>query len=91
MAVQSLERAPVGRSRNLLISLGTRAVPRDGNKTPFYVEPIKGTLTIQAPEGLKLFSNGILAQMKELPVTYSGGRYTIQLDGKQVSNWLFLR
>lgn len=91
VAVQSLDRTPVGRSRNLLISLGTRAVPKDGNKTPFYVEPLEGTLTIQAPQGLKLFTRGILAQMKELPVTYSGGRYTIQLDGTQMSNWLFLR
>ncbi|OEC35038.1 hypothetical protein SAMN05216600_11318 [Pseudomonas cuatrocienegasensis] len=91
VAVQSMDSTPVGQSRNLLISLGTRAVPRDGKKTPFYVEPLEGTLTLQAPEGLKLFTPGILAQMKELPVTYSDGRYTIKLDDRQMSNWLFLR
>lgn len=91
VAVQSLDGAAIAQSRNLLISLGTRAVPRDGNKTPFYVEPLDGTLTIQAPQGLKLFTHGILAQLKELPVTYRDGRYQIRLDGTQMSNWLFLR
>lgn len=91
VAVQSLDGVPVSQSRNLLISLGTRAIPKDGNKTPFYVEPLDGTLTIQAPQGLKLYTHGILAQLKEVPVTYQDGRYTIKLDGAQASNWLFLK
>ena len=91
VAVQSLDGAPVSQSRNLLISLGTRAIPKDGNKTPFYVEPLDGTLTIQAPSGLKLYTHGILAQLKEVPVVYQDGRYAIKLDGAQASNWLFLK
>ncbi len=91
VVVQSLDGAPVIQSRNLLISLGTRAIPKDGNKTPFYVEPLDGTLTIQAPPGLKLYTHGILAQLKEVPVIYQDGRYAIKLDGTQASNWLFLK
>jgi hypothetical protein len=91
VVVQSLDDAPLGRSQDLLISLGTRAVPQDGDKIPFYVEPLEGTLTIQAPQGLTLFTHGILRQMKKLPATYVDGRYTIKFDGLQASNWLFLK
>jgi hypothetical protein len=91
VAVQSLDDAPLGRSQDLLISLGTRAVPQDGDKIPFYVEPLEGTLTIQAPQGLTLFTHGLLRQMKKLPATYLDGRYTIKFDGLQASNWLFLK
>ncbi|MDI3271759.1 glycosyl hydrolase family 5 [Pseudomonas sp. AL03] len=91
VVVQSLDDAPVGRSHDLLISLGTRAIPQDDKKIPFYVEPLEGTLTIQAPQGLTLFTHGILGQMKKLPATYLDGRYTIKFDGLQASNWLFLK
>lgn len=91
VVVQSLDGAPVAQSQDLLISLSARAVPRDSRKTPFYVEPLEGMLTIKAPQGLKLFTQGILAQIKELPVTYLDGRYMITLDGAQMSNWLFLK
>lgn len=91
VVVQSLDDAPLSRSQDLLISLGTRAVPQDDDKIPFYVEPLEGTLTIQAPQGLTLFTQGILGQMKKLPATYLDGRYTIKFDGLQASNWLFLK
>lgn len=91
VAVQSLDEAPLKQSRHLLISLGTRAIPKDDNKTPFYIEPLEGTLTIKAPQGLKLFAHDILAHLTELPVTYQNGRYTITLDGTRMSNWLFLK
>ena len=91
VAVQSLDDSPLGQSQDLMISLGSRAIPQDGDKIPFYVEPLEGTLTIQAPQGLTLFTHGILRQMKKLPATYLDGRYTIKLDGLQASNWLFLK
>ncbi|GLU36639.1 cellulase family glycosylhydrolase [Pseudomonas sp. NBRC 100443] len=91
VVVQSLDGAPFGQSKQLLISLGTRAVPRDGKSTPFHVEPIEGTLIIKAPPGLRLFSQGSHAPPKELPAPYHDGRYAIQLDGRQMSNWLFLK
>ncbi|MBM6447116.1 MULTISPECIES: glycosyl hydrolase family 5 [Pseudomonas] len=91
VVVQSLDEAPLGRSQNLMISLGTRAIPQDNDKTPFYVEPLEGTLTLQAPQGLTLFTQGIMGQMKKLPATYADGHYKINFDGLQASNWLFLR
>jgi hypothetical protein len=91
VVVQSLDDSPLSRSQDLLISLGTRATPQDDDKIPFYVEPLEGTLTIQAPHGLTLFTHGILGQMKKLPATYLDGRYTIKFDGLQASNWLFLK
>ncbi|EUB75409.1 hypothetical protein PMI27_001585 [Pseudomonas sp. GM41(2012)] len=91
VVVQSLDDSPLSRSQDLLISLGTRAIPQDDDKIPFYVEPLEGTLTIQAPQGLTLVTHGILGQMKKLPATYLDGRYTIKFDGLQASNWLFLK
>jgi hypothetical protein len=91
VAVQSLEDAPIAQAKSLLISLGARAVPREGNKTPFYVEPVEGQLTIRAPQGLKLYKQTVLQQMREVPVTYKEGHYTIMLDSSLRTNWLFLK
>ncbi len=91
VVVQSLDAAPVGRSQDLLISLGTRAIPKDDDKTPFYVEPLEGTLSIQGPPGLTLYTQGTQAQLKKVPATYVDGRYTIKFDGVQAFNWLFLK
>ena len=55
VAVQSLDDVPILQSKQILISLGARAVPKDGNKTPFHVEPVEGKLSIKAPKGLKLY------------------------------------
>ncbi|MBK5008104.1 cellulase family glycosylhydrolase [Pseudomonas sp. S32] len=91
VAVQSLDGAPLGKSRSLLLSLGTRAVPKADDKTPFYVEPLKADLSIKAPAGLKLFARDAQAQLKPLPASYKDGRYRITLDGSYMSNWLFLK
>lgn len=91
VAVQSLDSEPIGQSKNLLVSLGARAVPQAGNKTPFHVEPVEGQLTIRAPKGLKLYKRGVLQESKEVPVTYRDGQYTIRLDDTLRTNWLFLR
>ncbi|MNG72667.1 hypothetical protein D3C79_310960 [compost metagenome] len=91
VVVQSLDAKPFSQSRSLLVSVGTRAIPRPDDKIPFHVEPLEGTLTIKAPAGLKLFSRNAQAQEKQLPVTYQDGRYSITFDGQQMSNWLFLK
>lgn len=91
MVVQSLDNAPLAQSQSLLISLGSRAIPRGNNKTPFYIEPLQGELTINAPKGLKLYTHDILSRLKELPVIYQNGRYIIKLDGTWMSSWLFLK
>ncbi|MNP45800.1 hypothetical protein D3C76_1397520 [compost metagenome] len=81
----------MGQSRELLVSLGTRALPKADYKTPFNVEPLAGSLTIKAPAGLKLFARDAQAQLKALPATYQGGQYHISFDGQYMSNWLFLK
>ena len=91
VAVQSLEDAPIAQAKRLLISLGARAVPKEGNKTPFHVEPVEGQLTIRAPKGLKLYKQAVLQQMKEVPVAYKDGRYVVTLDDSLRTSWLFLR
>ncbi|MGV8919511.1 MAG: glycosyl hydrolase family 5 [Pseudomonas sp.] len=91
VVVQSLDAMPFAQSQNLMISLGSRAIPKDDGKTPFYIEPLEGTLTIKAAQGLKLFTYGPPSQMKELSAPYKDGRYTITLDGRQMANWLFLK
>jgi hypothetical protein len=91
VAVQSLENAPIAQAKRLLISLGARALPKEGNKTPFNVEPVDGQLTIRAPKGLKLYKQAAFQQMKEVPVGYKDGRYVVTLDGSLRTSWLFLR
>lgn len=91
IAVQSLDGVVLGQSRNLLVSLGTRAVPQPGENTRFHVEPLKAQLSIKAPAGLKLFARDAQAQLKPLPASYRDGRYHINLDGTYMSNWLFLK
>lgn len=91
VVVQSLDGQPLGQSRELLVSLGTRAVPKADANTPFNVEPLAGSLTIKAPAGLKLFAREAPAQLKALPVAYQDGHYRITFDGQYMSNWLFLK
>ncbi|MEN4826639.1 glycosyl hydrolase family 5 [Pseudomonas sp. P39-UII1] len=91
VAVQSLDAKPLGQSRNLLISLGSRAVPRPDDMTPFHVEPLEGGLSIKAPAGLKLYSRTADGQEKTLAANYQDGRYLITFDGQNMTNWLFLK
>ncbi|KIY40454.1 glycosyl hydrolase family 5 [Pseudomonas sp. 10-1B] len=91
VVVQSLDGKPLGQSRELLLSLGTRAEPKADYKTPFNVEPLAGSLSIKAPAGLKLFARDAQAQLKALPAAYKDGHYLITFDGKYMSNWLFLK
>lgn len=91
VAMQSLDGKPLGQSRELLLSLGTRAMPKADDKTPFNVEPFEGSLTIKAPAGLKLFAHDAQIQLKPLPATYKDGHYVITFDSNYMSNWLFLK
>ena len=91
VAVQSLDHVPVSQSKHILISLGARAVPQDGNRTPFHVEPVEGKLSIKAPKGLKLYKQVESQEMQEVRSIYDSGRYVITLDNSLKTNWLFLR
>lgn len=90
VAVQSLDDAALGKSGNLMISIGTRSQPQPGNKTPFLVEPLAGTIEVLAPAGLKAYRNGPFNQWIELPAQYGNGSYRIRLDGKLPVQWIAL-
>ena len=71
-----------------------RSQPQPGNKTPFVVEPLQGTIQIKAPPGLTASRNGPMNRMVPLDtgtVQYANGAYTLQLDGKQSVQWVELK
>ncbi|HJW27330.1 MAG TPA: cellulase family glycosylhydrolase [Rhodocyclaceae bacterium] len=90
VAVQALDGQPISTSRNLMVSLGARAVPVN-NQMPYYAEPVTGRVTVRAPSGMKLYKRGTDGVEKELPVTYSNGVYTLNLDTTLHTYWLFLK
>jgi Subtilase family len=89
VAVQSLDGKNIGESRSVLISLGSRSIPRSDNQLPFYSEPVIGRLTIRGEEGLRLYVKGPAA--REVPISYENGRYQINLDRNLGSYWLLLQ
>ena len=105
VAVQSLTSRPIAESRDIMISLGARSMPRSPRKLPFRSEPLAGSLTIRAPGGLRLYSGrdsaaqgspfryspDMNAKARELRVAREGGRYVIDLAAAAGTNWLFLR
>ena len=88
--MQSLSVAPLGQSREVLISLAARSILPNGSRLPYRSEPVEGEIVVQAPAGLRLFAaNGDNAR-RELPVAYRDGRYHIRLDASVASYWLVL-
>lgn len=91
VAIQSLDQAPIERSRHILVSIATRSLPQTANRPPFIVEPVAGSLRIKAPAGLRMYRNGALNQWVEWPAPYADGHYTVVLDGTRSVLWLMLR
>lgn len=91
IAVQSLDGLAIAQSRNLMISLGSRALPKGKNQVPFNVEPLEGELKIHASKGLKLSKRDAQQQVKDISMSYRDGTYTIKLDRTLQTSWLFLR
>jgi hypothetical protein len=90
IAVQSIDDAPINKSKNIMISLAARSLPETEDHLPFLSEPVEGSLLIKAPKGLKLFKQSGKQQKKEIPVLYNNGQYTINLDKSLGTYWLFL-
>ncbi len=76
-----------------MISLGARSIPKSASQLPFHSEPVAGSLTIRARQGLKLTALSGPAQNggHEIPTTYQNGRYHIMLEPKLGTYWLQLR
>jgi len=90
VVVQSIDGKPLGQARRMLVSLGTRAVPKADDKIPFNVEPFVGRLAIKAPPGLKLTRRDRAGRPQVLPAGYSDGYYRVTFDASMMANWLFL-
>ena len=91
VAVQSLDNVPIAQSRSLLISLGTRSVPKGNRQLPFHVEPFVGEIKIRAPKGLRLSARDMNQQLKDVSAGYRDGVYTVPLDGSLQTSWLLMR
>ena len=92
VAVQSVDGAPLGQARRLMISLGARAVPASSKSLPYYAEPVEGTLAIAAPAGLSLYVwDAAAAKARRQAVAFKDGRYLLTLDRKLASRWLTLQ
>ncbi|MCC7074748.1 MAG: glycosyl hydrolase family 5 [Deltaproteobacteria bacterium] len=91
VAVQSLDEDPLGSSRNLMVSLGARALPHEERRAPFFVEPVEGELRVRAPPGLSVFRHDEQQRLVPVPASYSDGSYALRLDGTLRTQWLFLR
>ena len=91
VAVQSLDGSPVAQSKDIMISLGTRAIPKSNRQLPFNVEQLEGEITIRARKGLTLSKRDAQQNAKNLPILFRDGIYTIKLDNTLQTNWLFLR
>lgn len=91
VAVQSLSESPIATSKSVMISVSARAVPQDGNRVPFRVEPVDGELVVRGPAGLRLFRRDDQQRMVPVPVAFVDGRYRLRLDETLRTQWLFLR
>ena len=88
--VQSLDDVPINQSRNILISLAARSIPKSGNELPFLSEPVEGQLRIKANKGLKLIKQGASQQGRVISAPYKDGHYLITLDKTLATYWLVL-
>ncbi|HSG92751.1 MAG TPA: hypothetical protein VK999_03495, partial [Methylotenera sp.] len=78
VAVQSMTEQPITDSSEILISKIGRSMPEDQQwNSPFVVEPIIGTISIKAPEGLNLYSLNSNGDRQQLDVEYNGCSYKI--------------
>jgi hypothetical protein len=92
VAVQSLDAKPLRQSRQIMVSVAARSVPRSEKLLPYYSEPVEGSILIAAPAGLSLaVLDGRNGKLRQLPVSYEHGRYRISLDRSLQSCWLLLQ
>ena len=91
IAVQSLDDAAIKNSKNILISMAARTIVGKDGKLPSLSEPIDGTMTIQAPKGLKLYKKTLFQKTETVPVSYKEGYYTIVLNRALNTYWLNLK
>jgi hypothetical protein len=91
VAVSSLDSKPIAESKRILITAIARVVASPGGTMPLLSEPVRGTLGIRAPEGLKLIPlAGDGTQLPPLPAHYADGRCTVKLPAERGTHWFLL-
>ena len=91
VVVQSLDERPMRQSADILITSTALAMPGAQNRTPFLSEPIKGTLTVAALRGLRLYAwDANARRYKATPVTARNGKYVVDFDALPPTHWLRL-
>jgi hypothetical protein len=85
VAVQTLDDEPIARSRDILVSVASAALPSPGSQLPFMSEPTIGDIEIRSNPGLQA------AERSGVRVRYEGGRYVVHFDGKTAVHWVSLR
>jgi hypothetical protein len=92
VAVSSLDGEPIRRSGRLLISAVARAVASPNGRMPLLSEPVAGTLTIEAREGLQLIPLlGDGTELGAIEAQRRGGAYTIELPAERGTHWFLLK
>ena len=94
VAVQSMDDFEISKSKKILISLATNAVPykdlQKRSKLPFRSMAVKGTIEVTAVEGLHLFYISNQGKKTKMPIKYEAGKYIIDLDSIPLVHWLSL-
>ncbi|MHC4403031.1 MAG: glycosyl hydrolase family 5 [Planctomycetota bacterium] len=91
VAVSSLDGASIARSRRLLITAVARVVASEGGRMPLRSEPVRGEVTIRAPDGLRLIPlDGDGSRLEPVATAYADGRYAVALPAKRGTHWLLL-
>ena len=74
-----------------MISFASRTEPSDGNKMPYLSEPLKGSISVNAKPGLKLYLLNKYGKELDLPTVYEEGKYQINVDKNIKSYWMILK
>jgi hypothetical protein len=90
VAVQSLDGAPLGESRRILVSVGARAVPVASASSPYATEPVHGSIAIRSRQDLRVFALSAGGIKREMAAGHDGGRRIIDLGSGPATSWLLL-
>lgn len=84
VAVQSLDREPIAKSGDILVSIAAPSTP-DGTRLPFMTQGAEGEIEIRAMAGLKS------PAQPGVQVRPETGRYLLRLDGNAPVHWIRLQ
>ena len=91
VAVSSADDKAIGASRKIMITAIARVVGTNGSRMPLLSEPVKGTVHIKGPVGLKLVPlGGDGSRLEPIEASYLNGIYTVKLPAPRGTHWFML-